>query len=216
MVFRRFLIVFASMALLGIGAGQTAADQLLPLPDFDHEFIDPIRTRGYWFTAPTSFIITGLRVPTDVGTDPQNIEVLRLNDTPPDFPDSTSDFESLAFFNGVDSLDFIDTSITVFAGDVIGVLGARGTSVMQNSYSAVNEYTSSILGVDVELKRLLFQENLFEGPASAVSTEDANPIARVQMRLTAIPEPSTLIACLSGAACLGIVAVTRKHRTRAL
>src|SRR5262245_4794824 len=46
-------------------------------------------TRGFWFTAPTDFVITGLGMPTEVSSDPFDVAVLRLNVTPPFFSAET-------------------------------------------------------------------------------------------------------------------------------
>jgi hypothetical protein len=184
------------------------ADEL-NLPAFEATFADPGLSRGYWFTSPKNFVITGLRVPTDVGTDPQNIEVMRLGAVPPEYSNSTSSFDVLGYFPAVNTVSFINTNIQVHTGDIIGVLGTRGISVMSNSYSAASTFDSAIFGTPVTLKRFLYQGNLATGPATAVSMETGFPISRVELRY-ATPEPSTaVLASLTG---LGMLLVARRRQ----
>ena len=50
-------------------------------------------TRGFYFTAPVNFTICGVYVPTDVSTDPQNIEIVRFTTgTPPLYNNTTNNF----------------------------------------------------------------------------------------------------------------------------
>ncbi len=88
--------------------------------------------RGYWFTAPTSFTITGLFVPFDASSGDQTIEVLRFNSQPPpSYPGVTNDFVSLFRVVNDPSATFIPVNIPVASGQIIGILGYRG---------AVNSY----------------------------------------------------------------------------
>jgi hypothetical protein len=61
-----------------------SAQTMMPLPSQSSTFNGSVR--GYYFTAPTDFTITGLRVPTDASTSSQSIEVVRLTAPPPDLP----------------------------------------------------------------------------------------------------------------------------------
>jgi hypothetical protein len=169
------------VSLLLVSMGLVAAEEL-DIGPYGETYSDTTRTRGYWFVAPLDFTITGLRVPTDVGPGPQNIEVLRLNVTPPGWPSDTTDFTSLGYWRDVDSADFIATNIPVAAGDIIGVLGARGTSTMNNSYAQANTYATSIGGQPVTIKRFLTQYNLYNTQAVSVSTEEVLAYSRVEMQ----------------------------------
>lgn len=133
-------------------------------------------TRGYWFVAPSNFVISGLRVPTDASTDSQNIQVVRLDSIPPVYSTTTNDFISLVYFNNVPGNDILSTNIFVKEGDIIGVLGTRGTT---NSYAP---YSSTIINDDtIPLKRLGFQGQLQSTQASNVWTEVEGSISRVEM-----------------------------------
>lgn len=144
-------------------------------------------TRGYWFEAPTNFTIVGLRVPTDVGTAPQTIQVMRLSGPPPSFSTTTTSFTTLTYQRGVPGTGFIAVNIRVYAGQVIGVLGARGGSTMENSYGPANTFNTTILGQSVRLQRLLYQDSLYNsqaGGATGISTETSNPYGRIEMQYT--------------------------------
>src|SRR5690554_1806443 len=49
---------------------QGMSQTMMPLPNFGNTYTGNVR--GYWFTAPAPFIITGVRVPADAGTGTQN------------------------------------------------------------------------------------------------------------------------------------------------
>ena len=118
------------------------------------------------------FVITGLRVP-DIDPSTQNIQVLRFNGAvvPPQFSASTTAHQSLFYTNsGSSGNDFVAVSIPITNGDVIGILGARGTSTMHNAYSGLSgSHTTAIGGSAVILARLLYQANLSSTPAGSVS-----------------------------------------------
>ena len=73
-------------------------------------------------------------------------------------------------------------NIPVTQGDVIGILGARGTSVMKNSYGA-SGYSSMVNGQAMMLNRLIYQANVHNAAAGALSG-NTGLIARVEMKYT--------------------------------
>ena len=151
-------------------------------------------TRGYWYTAPVDHTITHLRVPS-VGTGPQNIQVLSFtgNTPPPTFSASTTAHTTLFYTNsGTSANDWISVNIPVTAGMVIGILGARGTSTLSNAYGNGNPYSSTLGGAPVSLQRLVYQANLHNAQAGALSTESGGSYSRVEMQylsLIHIPSP---------------------------
>ena len=149
---------------------------------FGSDYSSSMGTRGYWFTAPVNFTIVGLRVPTDVGTDVQNIEVVRMNSAVPSFPTTSNDFVSLVYLHAVPGTSFITVNIPVQSGQIIGIMGARGTTTQHNSYSTVNPVASSIGGQPVNLTRFGFQFNLWSEQVHDVWTESGGSIARVEMQ----------------------------------
>jgi hypothetical protein len=139
-------------------------------------------TRGFWFTAPVSFTIQELRVPTAVGTGDQNIQVVRFTNPPPFFPTTTTAHTTLALFQAVPGTSFIQANIQVLQGDHIGIIGARGDGLqMRSSYGASNSYNTTILGQPVTLNRLIYQDNLALFAAGALSGHNNNFYGRIEV-----------------------------------
>ena len=108
--------------------------------------------RGYFFVAPEDFTITGLRVPTDQSNGGQNIQVMRFA-APPASWSNTSSYDELLYYTNLNpEPGFIPVNITIAAGDVIGILGTRGTGPDVNAYSSMNSIT--IDGTSVPITRL--------------------------------------------------------------
>ncbi|RYM33813.1 T9SS type A sorting domain-containing protein [Brumimicrobium glaciale] len=175
------LLVFATHA-------QTTAQTMMPLPNFGNTYSGSVR--GYWFTAPTSFIITGVRVPADAGPGTQNIHIMKINDaTPVTYATSSTNFTTLSYIQGAPNNVIQSVNILVNQGDIIGILGQAGTS---NSYSVTGgPYPSTILGQSLTLNRLIYQGNITAGPAPNYSWEPGSgAISRVEMYYTS-PAPCT-------------------------
>ncbi|HSP79538.1 MAG TPA: S8 family serine peptidase, partial [Myxococcaceae bacterium] len=153
------------------------------LPSFSSTFSTASLTRGYWFTAPTDFVITGLQVPNEAGHALQNLEVVRFNAgvAPPAYSGTTNAFTSLFRAVGVSSSSVISTRIPVYAGDVIGILGATGDATVMNSSYGSGSFTSSIFGQPMTLQRLGMQYNLASSAAKELWTESGGSIGRVRM-----------------------------------
>ena len=162
-------------------------------------------TRGYWFTAPTDFLITGLRVPDEASAGVQNVEVVRFDSPPPNYNDdpswnlddagqldfndaNTNQFVSLFRRVDVTGNSIIHTAIPVREGDVIGILGATGTTTMNNSYAISNEYMTEIFDETTTLKRLGMQYNLNTTQARNLWTEDGGAFSRVEMYYIKAPD----------------------------
>lgn len=200
--------------LLAVGSLSTQPAEAASLDVGTHNRTVSGATRGYWFTAPTDFTITGLRAALESGPGDQSIEVLKLNAPPPLFSSVTSgtnDFVSLGYWNNVSGPGFISTNIAVQVGDIIGVLGSRGPSA-SNSYPLLTGlFTSSFFGLPVTLNRFGFQGNLANQQASDVWTEFGE-IGRVEMEYTAtaIPTPALLPGLLGLS-----IGVLRKRKGKA-
>ena len=175
------------------------------LEPFNYTFSGTSITRGYWFTAPTDFLITGLRVPDEAGAGIQNVEVVRFDSPPPNYSDyssrtlddagqldfidaNTNQFVSLFRRVDVSGNSIIHTAIPVREGDVIGILGATGTTTMRNSYATSNEYTTEIFNEPTILKRLGMQYNLNTTQARNIWTENAGAFSRVEMYYIKAPD----------------------------
>jgi len=148
---------------------------LMPIPDETYPYGS--LARGYWFTAPTDFTVTGLRVPFDnVGN--QTIEIIRFNSGPPPaFSGTTNDFVSLGRWVNQSGTGVISCNIPVNNGDIIGIFGCRGTTA---SYAPALSSTT-IAGHAVTLTRMGMQYELPTTPAQDIWQEAANPIGRIEM-----------------------------------
>src|SRR5690606_16229635 len=68
--FKKFFVcLFMLMSI-----SQSISQTMMPLPNFGSTYTGNVR--GYWFTAPAPFIITGVRVPADAGAGTQNIHIM--------------------------------------------------------------------------------------------------------------------------------------------
>ena len=153
--------------------GQT----MMPLPP--HASVYTGNVRGYWFTAPVNFTITGLRVSPQAGTGLQYIHVFKINDpVPVVYAANSSNFTTLAYIQGATNNVIQTVNINVVAGDKIAIMGQAGNA---NSYGTIAGPTT-IAGNNVTLARILYQGTLASGPAPNYSTEPASSsISRVEM-----------------------------------
>jgi hypothetical protein len=151
-------------------------------------------SRGLWFVAPADFVIRGLRVPDPAAHGLQNVEVMRLNITPPSDLAGTNDLTSLFRRTGVPSEVIITTDIPVQAGQMIGILGGCGDfGILHSSYSTATTFNTEILGQPTTLRRLGMQHNLVRVPARGVSSSN-NEIGRVEIYYSA-PGPACYPNC---------------------
>lgn len=163
------LILMAST----FGRAQNTIQMLLP----PHGSTFPGNVRGYWFTSPTCFTITGLEVPTDASTGLQNIALVRFNTPVPVYSATSNDFTVLFLTQNDTTTGMIPVNIQVGPGEIIGILGNRDNN---NSY-ATSPFTSSINGFPVTLTRLGMQFNLSSVAPQNLWTEVSGNISRVWM-----------------------------------
>lgn len=172
---------FASAAT---GSGGLGPLDSIPMPPFNRNF-SSTTTRGYWFTAPVGVTLTGVKVPTDVGTQPSSIMIVRLAGPPVPFPGPGNNFTTLYLGQNIPGTGIIPINVQINPGDVIGVLGARGgAGGMNNSYAAGNNLPSTLAGNPITLQRLIYQGNLSTAvPANGgiLSEAPGGDVSRVEL-----------------------------------
>lgn len=144
------------------------------MPQPAHLSVFTGNTRGYWFTAPTCFTLTGVQVPTDASSGAQNVAIMRFQTNPPSFSATTNVFDTLFVTQNSPISGIIPLNIVINQGDIIGVLASRGTA---NSY-APSPYISSINGIPVTLNRLGMQFPLATNLPQNLWSEASGSISR--------------------------------------
>ncbi len=161
-----------------VAATTSSAETMMPLPAQGTTFTGNVR--GYYFTAPVNFTITGLKIPAD-NAGLQNIAVVRFTaGAPPLFATTTNSFNVLYITQNNPSTSILPVSIAVTAGDIIGILGSAGTT---NSYAA-SPVGSTIAGMPITLARLGMQFPLNTTAPQDLWTEASGNISRVEMYYT--------------------------------
>jgi len=162
-------------SLLFAGSVWTQTQILAPMPGQTATFTGNIR--GYWFVAPTCFTITGADVPTDASSGNQSIAIMRFYETPPTYSTTTDAFTLLYLAQDTTEMGILPMNIQVEAGDIIGVLGCRATTV---SYSGSSN-TTTIEGNTVSLNRLGMQFPLTTTMPQQLWTEASSNIGRTNL-----------------------------------
>lgn len=142
-------------------------------------------SRGYWFTAPCDFLLTGIRAPIDANTNPQSVHLVKFPSTPPSYPTTTTTFTTLFYGANINDTGFIDINVQVYTGDVIGILAVRdnGQGSGQTSYHTGTSPVSSTIGNHpISLHRLGWQGNIITSPAANLWTETNLQIGRAELR----------------------------------
>jgi hypothetical protein len=167
-----FILIFSISGL--------QAQTLMPLPAHNSVFSGSVR--GYWFIAPVSFTITGLKVAAEAGTGLQYIHVMKCHDPfPVPFGSQSSNFTTLTYISGAPNNVVQNVNLTVNAGDTIGILGSAGTA---NSYSTSSTFTTTIAGNTISISRMGYQGSINTGPAPlywGIGPTENGEISRVEM-----------------------------------
>jgi len=171
---KKVLLIAAMVLSLGITA---FAQNFIQMPISAQTTTFTGNVRGYWFTSPTCFTITGLEVPTDASTGLQSIAVVRLDTIPPIFANTTNAFTLLYLTQNDTTSGMIPVSIQVGPGELIGILGYRSNI---NSYGP-GTFASDINGFPVTLNRFGMQFPLTTTAPQDVYTTASGSISRVWM-----------------------------------
>jgi hypothetical protein len=138
----------------------------------------PGNVRGYYFVAPSDFVITSLQVPNTASSADQSIAVVKFtgNVAPPLYSATTNAFTTLFLTQNNPTPGNIAANITIHAGEVIGILGCRGTT---NSYA--NSPNFITIGTTlVTINRLGMQFPLTTTAPQDLWSETGGSISRVE------------------------------------
>ncbi|MEW6252123.1 MAG: hypothetical protein AB1716_15905 [Planctomycetota bacterium] len=201
-----------TLVLLFGMAAAAIAEESLALPGYGRTYSSTSGVRGYWFQAPTNFVMTGFRVPNEGGHAEQTLEVVRFNGNtpPPAYPNTTNDFVSLyrQVRQAAGAILRPATPIAVAAGEVIGIYGGcgdAGSNTLYMSYGTPpGPFGSAIFGQPTTLTRSGMQYNLINEPMHNIWQEAAYEVSRVEMYYD-IPEPAAF-------ALLGLLGLTLRRR----
>jgi len=162
---------------------------LMPLSTYSNPYNGNVR--GYYFTAPTNFTISGLRVPTYASSGSQSIAVVKFTaGAPPRYSSSTNSFIELGYWANYTLSDTIATCIKIDSGDIIGIYGSR---------SGINAYAPSgnttINGFAVYFERSLMQDDLSTSAMHDISAGNTvgGSISLVDMFYDASPSITTTV-----------------------
>jgi hypothetical protein len=201
------------VAALAGGIGTAAVGQTATMPPPAISFTG--FTRGYWFTVPTTFRITGVQVlQTAGGTSAfMNYAVVRFhnNAPPPNFGAVTNAFDQLELGLDQPAGVMAPISITVNAGEVIGIYGnttvAAGGLTGTNSYTAVGtQATTTIFGNVVNLNRSGMQFHLGvvtspQGMHDLWGDLSSTEISRVEFTYEHLNPNATGACCFTNGTC---------------
>ncbi|MBS1782536.1 MAG: hypothetical protein JSS78_05685, partial [Bacteroidetes bacterium] len=163
--------------------GGGGAPTVIPTPNVNTDYTGGT-VRGFYFTAPCNFTITGINAKTIATTGSQSIGIVRFNGNtpPPVYATTTNAFTTLFFTQNNPATGVIPVNIPVYAGDVIGVLGQRGNSVGYPATSGA--YTTTINGNSVVLTRLIEQNNLSTTPLQDLAADPGGNIGLLDITYT--------------------------------
>jgi hypothetical protein len=169
-----------------VGATSGMGTQTLTMPSHNNPYSGNVR--GYWFTAPTSFTITGVFVPTDVGSGNASAAVLRFGNTsPPAYPSVSNTFTTAFLAQNSPGTSVMAVNIPVQMGEVIGVLGSRAGSTSYGNGSPLVTLGNYTVG----LERMGMQYPLATTAPMDIWTEIGGSVGRVFLYVT-MPCQSTL------------------------
>lgn len=150
--------------------------------------------RGYYFTAPTCFTITGVEVPTSASSGAQSVAIVRLPTTPPLYSATTNNFTTLFLTQNSAIAGQIPLNIQVEQGDIIGVLAVRADV---NSYAA-GPASTTINSLPVTISRLGMQFPLSSTAPQQLWTEASGSISRCWLYYSPTLNFNTTITPVTG------------------
>jgi hypothetical protein len=193
-----------ALLVAALGVASSAVAQM-PLPPFGNTYTANA-TRGFWFQAPTSFVITGLAVPNEALQTFQAIEVIDLGAGPPPAYPGTVTGTQLYYSNNTPAGSIVPVSIPITAGSHIGILGvctaSVGAPLSYNSYTAqLGPFQSDILGNPTTITRFGTQFGIGAGGNQPCWQEAAFNVSRIEVYVTPAG-PGVATNTPLGAGCL--------------
>jgi len=163
-------------------------------------------SKGMWFVAPSNFIITGLRVPLDAGgTSNSTITVIKFTSSPPPYTIVPSSSYTTIFTDpSITHTNIVSVNIPVNNGDVIGVIGARSSTV---SYGPSGQFTASLGTNTLTLTRLVHASSHIDSepngilPRMEVYTSFGCMSSLTPVTVSVPPIPQVTISAPSGSIC---------------
>ncbi len=178
------LMIFLAIILLTCSAMIANAQSVMPLPQHGSSFSG--NSRGFWFTAPIGFIITGIRAPLEINSNAQSIHLVKFTaGPPPSYSSVTTSFNTLYYGSNITGTNFVTMNIQIDSGDVIGVMAVRnnGSGTGQTSYATpTGIYTSYIGTYPVTLTRMGWQGSILSSAAVNFWQEPAAAIGRAEIQ----------------------------------
>ena len=159
------------------GGSCSSSETFMALPNQSSPYGGDVR--GYFFTAPIDFCITGLRVPTDASTGCQSVAIVKFTaGGPSNYPTLTNAFNQLHYSSCVAGENVIVVDISVSQGDIIGIYGNRSGS---NSYGSPSGFNFTIGGEAVSVQRTGMQFTIVDNEMKDIWKEPSGSISRVEM-----------------------------------
>ncbi len=191
------------------GGGGT---NVTPMPALGSPFSGNVR--GYWFTAPSDFTITGLQVPL-TGTT-QSMAVIKFVPAvgPPSYSTVTNAFTTLYLTQNNANTGVLPVNIPITAGEVIGIFGQIGT---QSAYAATTGVVNTTInGQTVALTRMGMQfplgttapQDVWQELTAAIGVVNITyttgcESSRVAVTATVTPSPTMTVTATDLTVCPG-------------
>ncbi|GEM_PF-2291792 len=186
---KAFIIVNPSNATavnFGKGSTNKPVPGPMPLPKFTRTY-SYLYTRGFYFQAPSTVIVTGFRVPNEAKMPLQAVTLFTMPKAPPAYPTTyTVTTTDVKFFKtGVKAGTIMKPAkpIVLTKGTWVGVLGAGHSSTssyMYNSYGN-GAFKSRIGNLPVTLTRLIKQGTLIGSKGIGPVSGSTGSIGRVEV-----------------------------------